>query len=58
MKKGFIITVLIFGFLIIAMVTIPFLFKSKIAQKIKEEGFVFETGNLPRICWELYKKRN
>ncbi len=38
MKKGFIITLLIFGFLIIAMVTIPFLFKSKIAQKIKEEA--------------------
>ena len=38
MKKGFIIATLVLGFLVIVMITVPFLFKNKITQKIKAEA--------------------
>ncbi len=30
---------------------------SEVAEKINNEGFTFELGSLPRICWDLYKKK-
>jgi uncharacterized protein involved in outer membrane biogenesis len=35
MKKGLMIAGIVFGILVIAMITIPFVFKGKISQKVK-----------------------
>ena len=28
---------------------------SEVAEMIEKDGFTFETGKLPRVCWDLYK---
>lgn len=30
---------------------------SVVADRIKKEGFTFEPGELPRICWDIYQNR-
>lgn len=29
---------------------------SEVAEKVQNEGLSFETGELPRICWNLYQE--
>jgi hypothetical protein len=30
---------------------------AEVAEKVYNEGFNFETGTLPRVCWDLYQAR-
>jgi len=30
---------------------------SEVADMMHDEGFTFETGTLPRVCWDLYQKK-